>query len=291
MGPLSWLILSIMIITAVSAAGFFFPFLLSKMSQKEYGKDVVMKSPFFLLSKSFSSGIILGVAILHLLADSVEDLGEMVEYPLGLTMAVLGIIIALFIDQVKHYLERQLNQTSPDLDSLEPGSHISATHVHKSPEERKQNYIFKNLMLEGSVAIHTILIGFSFGGLKSIPEIKILCVALSFHQFFEGLSLGSYTSETDFSNYISFLFGFLFFSTFPIGAMLGVFTEATLTGDFTASIANGIAAGLLIYTVLVEMVADEFSPSLLGDKPFLKAHMCICFALGCFSMAILAIWA
>jgi hypothetical protein len=62
-------------ITAVSLFGYAFPALLSSNSQWS------SSSQKLLLLKSFASGLILGVALLHLLPDAVEDLDGKFQFP------------------------------------------------------------------------------------------------------------------------------------------------------------------------------------------------------------------
>lgn len=58
-------------------------------------------------------------------------------------------------------------------------------------------------VLELGIVIHSVIIGISLGTSQSPATIKPLLVALSFHQFFEGMGLGGCISQVN-SNYISF---------------------------------------------------------------------------------------
>ena len=50
-------------------------------------------------------------------------------------------------------------------------------------------------VLELGIVVHSVIIGISLGAAQSIDTIKPLLVALSFHQFFEGLGLGGCISQ------------------------------------------------------------------------------------------------
>lgn len=50
-------------------------------------------------------------------------------------------------------------------------------------------------MLEIGIVVHSVIIGISLGTAGSIDTIKPLLVALSFHQFFEGMGLGGCISQ------------------------------------------------------------------------------------------------
>jgi len=50
-------------------------------------------------------------------------------------------------------------------------------------------------VLEIGIVVHSVIIGLSLGTAGSIDTIKPLLVALSFHQFFEGMGLGGCISQ------------------------------------------------------------------------------------------------
>lgn len=50
-------------------------------------------------------------------------------------------------------------------------------------------------VLEIGIVVHSVIIGISLGTAQSIDTIKPLLVALSFHQFFEGMGLGGCISQ------------------------------------------------------------------------------------------------
>lgn len=68
---------TIFLIFFVSAIGFSLPFLLKSHG----GIENLQEHPYFLILKSFASGIIIGVALMHLLADAVDNLDAYTSYP------------------------------------------------------------------------------------------------------------------------------------------------------------------------------------------------------------------
>jgi hypothetical protein len=112
----------------VSLAGFYLPIYLSTSSSSSSSTcstTFFSKQNMYLLMKCCGSGIILGVALVHLLADAVGDLGEYGEYPCksapltlsdilisyifpssnlldGLVIAGMGAIFTLGLDQLAH---------------------------------------------------------------------------------------------------------------------------------------------------------------------------------------------
>lgn len=175
-----------------------------------------------------------------------------------------------------------------DLAELQP-------HDNQIPEQENPSTkaFVKSVVMEISVAVHSIIIGFGLGSLGSadVTTIRVLLVALSFHQFFEGISLGTAISETKLHTYTKLAFGGFFAVTLPVGIVIGILTQATTTGNTVKGAADAIAAGSLIYSCLVEMVAESFQDPSLRHKRGLKLLMILFFSLGCASLCILAIWA
>ena len=78
-------------------------------------------------------------------------------------------------------------------------------------------------MMEAAIAIHTVIIGFGFGAIDDVEEVKIIMAALgnflsyyykpcsrlhiplmtAFHQFFEGVSLGLACFDASLSRYVT----------------------------------------------------------------------------------------
>jgi hypothetical protein len=58
-------------------------------------------------------------------------------------------------------------------------------------DKNKFKAIVKACVLEASIAIHSVVIGISFGSLRNneITTIKVLMIAISFHQLFEGIKI------------------------------------------------------------------------------------------------------
>jgi zinc transporter 1/2/3 len=160
----------------------------------------------------------------------------------------------------------------------------------------------KSIVLEVSIAIHSIIIGISFGGLTVdyLIEIKVLMAAFAFHQFFEGISLGTAISESNLKFRTVCIFGVFFALTWCIGAIIGINLASeeevaqddgyVSQGAVIQSCFEAVAAGSLIYSSLVEMIAEDFSSSELINKPILKFSMLLFLSLGCVAMAVLALY-
>jgi zinc transporter 1/2/3 len=182
--------------------------------------------------------------------------------------------------------------------------------------------ITKAFIMEIAIATHSIIIGVAFGALgdDSLGTIRVLFAALSFHQFFEGIALGSslVSARRALGGWMVVSFIVIFVLTTPVGIMIGMLAVApeaaheeaseaahgrALGGEahgsessspnqlFAQGVLNALAAGNLIYIALVEMIAEDMSATHLAKRFSLKALMVAALVLGDLCMAILAIWA
>ncbi|GJQ09565.1 hypothetical protein GpartN1_g1356.t1 [Galdieria partita] len=132
------------------------------------------------------------------------------------------------------------------------------------------------IILEFGIAFHSFMIGTGLGVVED-KEFAVFFVTLSFHQFFEGLALGSVILQD--LNILSWRFVIIsatIFSTMtPLGTLFGTILEGLGVSFFSSSLFRGLAdsisAGVLIYTGLVEMLTYQFTSSL----EFRSGHLCI----------------
>ena len=164
--------------------------------------------------------------------------------------------------------------------------------------------IVKAYMMEISVAIHSIIIGITLGSLsgpENIPSLRALVVAISFHQFFEGLGLGTVIEAARLHLGIKkvIIFAVTFAATVPVGIAIGIIlTKDRAVGEgptdselYVTGCLNALAAGILIYVSLVEMIGEDFQHAAIASREDLKIQMFIALTTGTLFMAILAIWA
>jgi zinc transporter ZupT len=124
--------------------GFFIPILYTTIISKGVGGAERMKefSASFLYSfvNAFSAGIMLGVALFHLLVEGLEPLSEHYEYPVGMVMLVAGYLLGLLSEQLaigisSHGHDRKASATVVDSHGHGHGTSISGTkHSHSDHE-------------------------------------------------------------------------------------------------------------------------------------------------------------
>ncbi|KAG6507005.1 hypothetical protein ZIOFF_032340 [Zingiber officinale] len=164
------------------------------------------------------------------------------------------------------------------------------------------------------------VIGISLGVSNSPSSLKPLLVALIFHQFLESMGLGGCISQVHIflsyecdninphciSSYIytqarfkvrSMLTMGLFFSlTTPAGVVIGigissVYNENRPSSLITQGILDSVAAGILIYMALVDLLAADFmNPKVQSNVKF-QVMINFALLLGAGLMSLLAKWA
>ena len=129
-------------------------------------------------------------------------------------------------------------------------------------------------------------------------EAIALFIALVFHQALEAIGLGSVLVKAGFPLGKSIFMVLSYAVTTPIGVAIGIAVSATYNGDdITTNAVQGVfdsvAAGLLLYISLVQLIAEDFTrveedrPKGLGFR--LVWYSALFVGAGC--MAMLAYWA
>lgn len=286
----------------------------------------------FRITRTFAAGVMLGVGFIHLLNDGVGKLTEVsLDYPsLGFTLATVGAMIVLGFEQIAVALIGRIDTDgevvkSSDSKNLESNCSyphqelevIESTHSNSLQTSCDHNHainmiagtnslsvIVKAYMMEISVAIHSVIIGIalgSLGGPDNLPALQALMIAICFHQFFEGLGLGTVIEAARIHLGVTkiIVFALTFALTVPIGVVVGIVItddQALENGPtdaqtYTTGCLNSIAAGIMIYVALVEMVAEDFQQAAIASNVALKIKMFSALMLGTLFMAVLAIWA
>ena len=257
---------SVFILFVASLFGILIPLLFSTGSGPRTNEShrKMCESDAFRITRTFAAGIMLGVGFIHLLADGVSKLADVnTEYPaLGYTLATVGAMIVLGFEQVAVMMIGSVNVDSNDAKSLSdaeknieaafgtgPGElEVLETHAHNNSSSCDHNHaikmiagadsfkvIVKAYMMEISVAIHSVIIGIALGstiGEAGLESLIGLLIAICFHQFFEGVGLGTVIEGARLQLGMKkiIVFALTFALTVPIGVMIGIL----ISGDETA---------------------------------------------------------
>ncbi|KAJ1619859.1 Zinc/iron permease [Pavlovales sp. CCMP2436] len=307
---------SIFIVLLSSVLGVSLP-LLAFMSPK------VLAGRAFSVARGFGTGVILTTAFVHILPEGSADLDNTgIDFPLGGTVALSAIMAMFFLELLikafttspngrqaaevhagsKFAVEMPAADFADTVGAEEEGRApvpCELGHSHLPPSLQASDSMGAAVMvhvLELGIIVHSVAIGITLGLATGRDDALPLMVAICFHQFFEGIGLGSAFVNANFSPSRSFAFATLFAFTTPFGVALGYgfdsrIDEGSMTFFWTSGIVNCFSAGLLIYFGLVNMLVAEFNRPSVRENYRLQLAMGIGTMLGFLSMVLLAMWA
>lgn len=206
-----------------------------------------------------------------------------------------------------------------DLEELDPAPQVERSHgqyaslkanghgarssgpgetPQQTPEQQKRQ-VLQCVLLEAGILFHSVFIGMALS-VATGPAFLIFLVAISFHQSFEGLALGSRIAAIQFPRnslrpwFMVLAYGF----TTPIGQAIGlivhrIYDPASMGGLIVVGLMNAISSGLLLYAGLVQLLAEDFltekSYKVLKGKKRLHAFLSV--IAGAMLMAIVGAFA
>ncbi|OQN97793.1 hypothetical protein B0A48_16114 [Cryoendolithus antarcticus] len=167
-----------------------------------------------------------------------------------------------------HTTPKPLHSTSQPYSNGHPRPSTSRTHSHAPTptdplSERRQ--ILQCLLLEAGILFHSVFIGMALS-VSTGPPFYVLLVAISFHQTFEGLALGSRIaaiSSFSTSSPKPWIMCVLYGVTTPIGQAVGLgvhglYDPSSEVGLLMVGVVNAVSCGLLVYAGLVQLLAEDF---------------------------------
>ncbi|KAJ1942517.1 hypothetical protein FBU59_003175 [Linderina macrospora] len=175
-------------------------------------------------------------------------------------------------------------------------SHVHAHGLLVDPEQRRKH--LSTYILELGIALHSVIIGMTLA-VTGGGEFKTLLAAISFHQFFEGLALGTRISALTFERH-AVMFALLnacgFALTTPLGQALGIgiresFAPRSPTTLLTMGVLDGLSAGILMYSAIVNLLVEEFGSSFRAHSKKSRVLYFAAMYMGCAAMSIIGKWA
>lgn len=163
-------------------------------------------------------------------------------------------------------------------------------------ESEMRNLKLLVIIFEFGVAVHSVIVGLDFG-VSTGQTAVTLFAALIFHQFFEGVALGTTIAEAGFAWWLVVLMVLSFALETPIGTAIGMgiaraYNPESVASLVTRGVLDGLSAGILIYTGLVDLLTYRFTLNTeLHKQPLLWIVLTIAFIwAGAIGMSIIGAW-
>ena len=141
------------------------------------------------------------------------------------------------------------------------------SHLGASAEQTLLRRILSAVMMEFGVTTHSVFIGIQVG-VVSDSQIDVLLVALVFHQFVEGMALGSRLVDAQFLRATEVAFAIVFCVSAPVGIAVGVgivtsnlLNVNSMDYQLVAGTLDSVSAGLLLYLGSAMLLIDFQSDS------------------------------
>lgn len=310
---LSYKLVAISSILCASALGVILPILLksfksSSLQESDY-------SSLHFLIKAFAAGVILATGFIHILPDAFESLTSPClseklwgGFPFSGFVAMMSAIFTLMMESFAtgYHRRTELRKAQPvnigddDDDQQENDGRHGQGHGPQILLERSNSsslirHRLISQVLELGILVHSVIIGISLGTTENPKTIKPLIIALSFHQFFEGMGLGGCISQAKYKARTITIMVLFFTLTTPTGIAIGMmiskgYNEQSSAALIVQGVLNSASAGILIYMALVDLLATDFMDPKLHSSFKLQVFANVSLVLGASCMSLLAKW-
>ncbi|KAE9351114.1 hypothetical protein PF008_g6114 [Phytophthora fragariae] len=302
---------AIFIMFAVSAAGTLVPVISQKIPKMQHN------SIFMEAIRAFSFGVVLATGLIHMVSEGIENLSDEALGPIVEEYGCLGLAIVLITMIVLQFIEAESviffagggsmlhghghshghgDSNTNDSDGSTPESPSSQaekkTAAHNANIRRK----VATIIFEAGVIFHSVIVGLDLG-VTTGPKFNTLLTALSFHQFFEGVAIGSAADTTTKSKTKLFMINFAFAITTPIGQAIGIGVRSTYDSESTTAlwvqgVFDCVAGGILLYTGLVELLTYNMTTNqkFLSRSTLQRYALYACLWSGAGLMALIGKW-
>lgn len=171
-------------------------------------------------------------------------------------------------------------------------------HVHSAGflEHEQSIRHIGTLILELGIVMHSIIIGITLGTIDN-SVFNTLFIALIFHQFFEGIALGTRINDLQYKSWKKpIIMGLVFICMTPIGIAIGIGIRSTVNPPasiLAQAILDSLSAGILLYNAYVSLMSIEINHNVGFRKSSLtrKIYCFMCMYLGAALMSVLGAWA
>ncbi|OBZ82291.1 Zinc transporter 5 [Choanephora cucurbitarum] len=296
---------SIFIILVTSAVGIFAPIVLFRIRKpSENG----IRNWILTAGKFFGTGVIISTAFIHMLPEALERfdsecIGEGWHSYHGFG-GLFCMLAAFFLQLVELAALTNLDKMAAKREMeapIEKGSvetHDEMGHVHSAGflEHEQSMRNIGTFILELGIVMHSIIIGITLGTISE-GSFQTLLIALVFHQFFEGIALGTRVNELNCKTWFKpIVMGLLFVCMTPIGVAIGIGIRSSINPPaaiLAQAILDSLSAGILLYNAFVSLMSAEINQNTSFRRaPLGRKVYCFTFMyLGAALMSVLGTWA
>ena len=318
---------TVFILLASSALGAYLPILLYSKGGEEGKSWGGWAAEIFFICRHFGTGVIISTAFVHLLSHAMlywsnECIGEL-QYEAPAPAIAMAAVWCVFL--VDFFLLRSLRKRTGVTTACNHQPQDEQVRVHGNDnDKRDSDSTFEGMTeavesggkyggmtfaqakvaewdviaIEAGIVFHSILIGVTLGVATGAGFVALL-IAITFHQLFEGLALGSRLSLLTWrSTGYKALLATAFVLTTPVGVAIGIGVRKSFNGNNAATLIvlgtfHAVSAGILLYTALVELLAGDFIHNKHMQRNSLTRAIAAVVALtiGAILMSVLALWA
>ncbi|KAK3124776.1 hypothetical protein QOZ80_7BG0592550 [Eleusine coracana subsp. coracana] len=277
----------------------------------------------FFLIKAFAAGVILATGFIHILPDAFEKLSSPClaaspwqEFPFAGFGAMVGAIGTLIVDTLAtgYFTRVHFNQTAgatgssastavtvADVEKQQGvvskqewrrrarGPRARAHARHARPRARVHGARCGRRRRRGRRGAHPV-------ASRHLSGPGAWDLALSFHQMFEGMGLGGCIVQAKFKLRSIVTMVLFFCLTTPVGILVGIgiskgYNDNSPTALIIEGLLNSVAAGILIYMALVDLLAEDFMNPKVQSRGKLQLGINVSMLIGAGLMSMLAKWA
>lgn len=230
MGITEFKIIGTALVILMTFLAAYFPFKLAYRDRSDY---------HFPIGNALSSGIFLGAALLHMLAEAAHEMRELgIHYPVAYFFAGGTFLILLLLEHVGMELQHKKNNAK----------------------------VFIPVLAVIMLSIHSVFEGIALGGSETITTGFVILIAILSHKWAASFALAVELNRSSLSWHESLAYFSIFGLATPMGAILGESVSLYSPHHAMAiAILNAMAAGTFLYigtlhglqgSVMVEKCCD-----------------------------------
>jgi len=229
--------------------------------------------PYYIcLGKCMGSGVVLACGLVHMLQPSSASLTSpcvpwefntdynayafLYAMLAGLFMQFVDFLFSQYFLMKQRRINKKKGGEGNDLELAATKPSTAEGHSHSSLLELDEidwstKKLIEAYMIEFGVTTHSLFVGLTVG-VVDYDTLKVLLVALVFHQFSEGVALGSRIADANISHANELLLSTIFSLAAPIGIGVGIAAWQSMNTNgetflMVQGTFDGICGGILIY--------------------------------------------